>query len=75
MDRAIQAYEGAHRVNSGSWREERLAARQQAGSCYDMAKCYRELSPERVRSVRNETIAVVTEVCTLRLEVPVLESE
>ena len=40
-----------------------------------MAKCYTELSPERVRSMRNETIALATEVCTLRLEVPVLESE
>ena len=40
-----------------------------------MAKCYRELSPEGVQSVRNETIAVATEVCTLSLEVPVLESE
>ena len=40
-----------------------------------MAKCYKELSPERVRSMRNETIALATEVCTLRLEVPVLESE
>ena len=40
-----------------------------------MAKCYKELSPERVRSMRNETIALATKVCTLRLEVPVLESE
>ena len=44
-------------------------------SCDYMVKCYRELSPERVRSVRNETIAVATEVSTLRIEVPVLESE
>ena len=75
MDRVIRAYKGAHRVNSGSLREKRLAARQKVGSCYYMAKCYKELSPERVRSMRNETIALATEVYTLRLEVPVLESE
>ena len=75
MDRVIRTYEGAHRVKSGSRRDKRLAARRQVRSCDYMVKCYRELSPEGVRSVRNETIAVATEVCTLRLEVPVLESE
>ena len=71
----IWAYKGAHRVNSGSLREKRLAARQQVGSCYYMAKRYRELSPDRVRRLRNETIAVATEVWALRLEVPALKSE
>ena len=34
-----------------------------------------ELASDRVRSVRNETIAVAPEVCRFKLEVPALESE
>ena len=40
-----------------------------------MAKWYEQLSPESVRSVRNTTIAIATEVCELKLQVPALESE
>ena len=39
------------------------------GSWYCMAKCYGQLSPERVRCVRNETIGIATEVCRLRFKV------
>ena len=39
-----------------------------------MAKWYEQLSPESVRSVRNTTIVIATEVCELELKAPVLES-